>query len=83
MVKKQFRLLRLCHDDTPMGFDYLECFSPALEARFTPDSQKAFLFPTWEDFVQAATLLWLSAGPSDIMYEEVFVLSREVAPNGR
>lgn len=74
MVKENFRLLRLNHTEEPLSFDYLKSISPDLEARFTPNSTEAFLFPTWEEFVQAATLLWLSVGPLDIMYESVFVM---------
>lgn len=77
MVKESFRLLRLNPSEETLSFDFLLSLTPGGEAQFTPHSSEAFLFPTWEDFVKAATVLWLALGPLDIMYEKVFVLSQE------
>ena len=77
MVKEKFRLLRLNPSTESLSFDFLESLSPSGEASFTSLSSKAFLFSTWEAFVQAASALWLALGPLDIMYEQVFELSQE------
>lgn len=77
MVTESFRLLRLNPAEETLSFDFLLSLTPSGEAHFTPHSCEAFLFTTWEDFVKAASVLWLSLGPLDIMYERVFVLSQE------
>ena len=75
MAAVSYRLLRLSSGDPSAGIDYFKSFSPSMAGEFTGDSAEAYLFPTFPDFVHAATVLWLSQGPLELTYEPVYVIA--------
>lgn len=72
MAAVSYRLLRLSSGEPDFRTEYFKMFAPDLSPVFTEDSAEAYVFPTFPDFVHAATVLWLSLGPMDLSYQPVY-----------
>ena len=73
MAAVSYRLLRLTEDPAD-GVEYFKSFGESLSGIFTNDISEAYLFPSFTDFVHAATVLWLSNGPADLSFEPVYLM---------
>jgi len=68
MAKEAFRLVRML----PSGaFEYLASVEGDSFV-WTDDPMEAKLFESWKDWVAAAHAYWLTSGPVDIFYEQIY-----------
>lgn len=74
MAAVGYRLLRLSSDEPVPRTEYFKSFAPDMSSVFTEDSEEAFIFPTFPDFVHVATVLWLSQGPMDLSFQRVYCI---------
>lgn len=74
MAAVGYRLLRLSSAEPDLRTEYFKTFAPDMSFVFTEDSEEAFIFPTFPDFVHVATVLWLSQGPTDLSFQRVYCI---------